>query len=247
VAVKDDDKARSTGSAVKPSVAPGPHGEHESAKAPGASDPQALRSRVATTQEEIDERARQVARSAADTIPASRAREEAQAAERRSQASDPEQNAVEKELAEILYGVADRHEASAAATAERTKLLNRSTATQPTTGAASGPIGEPLSDKVRRGTVVVYHTPGAVLDTTGLVIRVWPPVKADPDDPKSKSNRWRADLVLFPFQGTPASIEGVAQGSGVGQFELADEVDLDDVGMATGENEPPAPFRHEIH
>lgn len=246
---KDQTQGGRQGTLTKPSVTPGPHGEHESSQPGGqtAVDSQALRTRAPASEGEMRDRGRLVAESAAQSIAPARAREEADAARRRAQASDPEQAMVEEELANLLDGVAERHEATTKATAERTRLMNRSAAVQPTGGSASGPLGEPLSNKVKRGSVVVYHTPGTVLDTTGLVIRVWPPVHEDPDDPKSKSARWRADLVLFPFQGSPGTIEGVAQGSGLGQFQLAEDVDLDDVGLATGENETPAPFRHEIH
>lgn len=236
----------STGSGTKPSTSAGPRGEHPSAKE-GASDPQAHRSRLATTQEEVDERARQVAERNAETVAPAQARTEAEAAERRAAASDPEQAAVERELARILFERAERHEATTKSSEARTRLLNRSAAAPSSAGSASGPVGNPLPKDLKRGDDVVYHTPGAVQDTTGQVIRVWPEVHEDPDDPKSKAQRWRADLVLFPLHGSPGTLEGIAYGEGLGQFQLASDVEVDDLGLASGENELPAPYRHEIN
>jgi len=39
----------------------------------------------------------------------------------------------------------------------------------------------------------------------------------------------------------------VAYGSGIGQFELADDVDPDDIGRGDEGNTLNTPYRHEIH
>jgi hypothetical protein len=242
VAVRDD---KPKDSKTTPSVGVGPHGEHEGARS-GASGPQARRSALATSEAEMDERAEHVASSAVSSIAPARAREEADAATKRAEASDPEQARVERAMASKLHEIADRYDGQQAATAERSRIMNRGAVPSQVGGTPSGALGEPLPSKVTRGAPIVYHTPGELLDTTGLVINVWPKVSDDPDDPKSASNRWRADLAVFPLRGTPSTLEGVAYGGGAGQFQLASEVDDDARGLPEGQEAPQAPFRHDI-
>ena len=194
----------------------------------------------------MEERAEYIASAHAATVAPARAREEADAARKRAAGADPEQAAVEAALAAKLDEIADRDDAQRKIMADRAKIQNRGAAPQAVGGLPSGPLGEPLGKGVTRGAAVVFHTPGEQVDTTGFVINVWPKVQSDPDDPKSKSDRWRADLVIFPLRGSPSTQEGVAYGAGVGQFELASEVDDDARGLPEGASAPATPFRHEI-
>lgn len=194
----------------------------------------------------MDERAEYVAAAHAATVAPARAREEAEAARRRAGASDPEQARVEQALAAKLDETADNYDKIQKVTAERARLQNRGAVPQTVGGSPSGPLGEPLPDGVSRGVPVVFHTPGELVDTTGLVINVWPKVQNDPDDPKRGSDRWRADLAVFPLRGSPSTLEGVAYGSGAGQFQLASDLDDDARGLPEGQSGAQTPFRHEI-
>lgn len=228
-----------------PSVGQGPT-QDQARESGGASGPQARRSTPATTEKEMDERADFVAQSHVQTVAPARAREEADAARRRAGAVDPEQAKVEQRVAELLDDVADQHERTQKALDERSRIQNRRSVPQNVGGQPQGSLGEPLSDKVKRGVPVVYHTPTNQQDTTGLVINVWPKVADDPDNPKSKENRWRADLVIFPLHGSSGTLEGIPYGEGPGQFELADDLEDDDRGLAEGEVSTATPYRHEI-
>jgi hypothetical protein len=227
-----------------PSVATGSQAHTEGEG--GASGPQARRSSPASTEEEMDERAEYVAAAHVATVAPARAREEAAAARRRAGASDPEQAKVEQAVADKLEEIADKYDAQQRVQAERSRIQNRQATPQAVGGAPSGPLGEPLPDDVTRGAPVVYHTPGTLLDTTGLVLNVWPKVADDPDNPSSEESRWRADLAVFPLRGSPGTVEGVAYGGGAGQFQLASEVDDDERGLPEGASAPETPFRHEI-
>lgn len=239
MAVKDKEPT------TTPSVGQGP-AQNQSSEAKGASNPQGRRSQLASTEAEMDERAELVASRHVEGVAPARAREEAEAARRRAGASDPEQQRVEQAVADKLDEIADSYDAQQKVASDRAKVMNRSATPQAVGGAPSGPLGEPLPGDVKRGSPVVYHTPGTQLDTFGLVINVWPAVHDDLDDPKSRENRWRADLAIFPLRGSPGTLEGVAYGSGTGQFELADELDNDERGLAEGQQVPETPFRHEI-
>jgi hypothetical protein len=228
-----------------PSTGVGPHGEHEGIGS-GARGEQANTSTLASTEGEMDERAEYIASAHAVTVAPARAREEAEAARRRAAASDPEQAKVEQALASKLDEVADRYDAQQRVQADRARIQNRTAAPQALGGQPSGPLGEPLPDGVTRGAAVIYHTPGELMDTFGFVINVWPAVSEDADDPKSAKHRWRADLAVFPLRGSPSTLEGVAFGSGAGQFELAADLDDDQRGLPEGQQAPQAPFRHEI-
>jgi hypothetical protein len=246
-ALRDDDATRppeDTEPVTVPSVSQGPT-QDQTSEGGGASLPQARQSQLASTEEEMAERAEYVASAHAATVAPARAREEAAAARRRAGASDPEQAAVENALASKLDEIADRYDAQQRVQADRSRIQNRTT---PATigGSPSGPLGEPLPADVKRGVAVVFHTPGTLLDSTGLVINVWPEVADDPDNPEGAANRWRADLAVFPLRGSPSTLEGVAYGTGPGQFQLASELEEDERGLAEGQDAPETPWRHEI-
>jgi hypothetical protein len=225
------------------SIDRGPHGSDQPST---ASPEQGRESQLASTDEEMDARADLVAQGVAASIAPARAREEAEAARKRAAASDYEQNKVEARLAEILDEVAERYDATSSLVRDRQALFARRVNVQPASaGTGSGGLGSPLPDGIRRGTFVVLHTDGATLDTTGFVTRVWPAVPEN-DEPDSPTHRWRADLAIFPLWGSPGTVEGVAYGEGVGQFEVADDVDDDEQGRDTHDNSVNAPFRHEI-
>ena len=243
---KDTEQAKGQGRTTTPSVGQGPT-QNQGDESGGASNPQARRSALATTEREMDERAEVVASSHVQSVAPARAREEAKAARRRAEAVDPEQAKVEQKLAELLDEVADRYEAEQAVSAERSRIQHASGVPQQVGGTPSGQLGEPLPGDVKRGAAVVYHTPGTLLDATGLVINLWPAVAEDPDNPSSKEQRWRADLVSFPLRGSPGTHEGVAYGSGAGQFQLASELEEDERGLPEGWSQAEAPYRHEIH
>lgn len=230
-----------------PSVAVGPNGEHEGADS-GASAPQARRSNLASTSEEIDERADLVARSVLPSVAPARAREEANAARVRAGASDMEQAAVELRLAELLDEVADRHEAAGELLTERSRLQSgRISQLGRAGGIASGPLGRPLPGFVKRGEPVVVHQPEGQLDQFGFVTRLWPEVADNPDDPKSRKRRWRADVVTFPLNsGSAAHAEGLSYGEGIGQFEHIKELDEDDEDAVARRDHQDQPWRHEI-
>jgi hypothetical protein len=242
---KDEGDGEARERVQTPSIGVGPHGEHEGTDS-GARPEQARTSSLASTEGEMDERAEYIASAHAVTVAPARAREEAEAARRRAAASDPEQAKVEQALASKLDEVADRYDSQQRVQADRARIQNRTGAPQALGGQPSGPLGEPLPDGVTRGAAVIFHTPGELMDTFGLVINVWPAVGEDPDDPESNKHRWRADLAVFPLRGSPSTLEGVAFGNGQGQFELAADLDDDQRGLPEGQQAPQAPFRHEI-
>jgi hypothetical protein len=239
------DDTSTTEPVTTPSVGQGPT-QDQSTEGGGASLPQARQSQLASTEAEMDERAEYVAAAHAQTVAPARAREEAAAARRRAAASDPEQSRVEAALAAKLDEIADRYDAQQRVQTERSRIQNRTGVPQAVGGAPSGPLGEPLPGDVTRGAGVVFHTPGELMDTFGLVINVWPEVSTDPDDPQAEGQRWRADLVVFPLRGSPSTLEGVAYGTGAGQFQLASELEDDQRGLPEGQQAPATPFRHEI-
>lgn len=229
-----------------PSVVVGPNGEHEGADS-GASDPQAHRSRLPSTEDEMDEVAENVAQSVLPSIAPARAREEAQAARYRASGSDFQQSKIELRLAELLDDLADRHDREGNLLAERSKLLNGRNAQLSRAGIASGSLGTPLPDSVVRGSPVVVHQPTGRLDQFGFVTRLWPAVADNPDEPDSPKRRWRADVVSFPLgSGGSSHAEGVAHGTGVGQFELVDDLDEDDEAAVAERDTRETPWRHEI-
>ena len=239
------DTEAATEPTTTPSIGVGPHGEFEGTDS-GARPEQARTSQLASSEEEMDERAEYIASTHVATVAPARAREEAEAARRRAGASDPEQSKVELAIATKLEEIADRYDAQQRVQSERSRIQNRGASPQALSGTGSGPLGEPLPDGVKRGEAVVYHTPGELMDTTGLVINIWPPVADNPDEPDGPSNRWRADLAVFPLRGSPSTLEGIAYGSGTGQFELASDLEEDARGLPEGTEMPQTPFRHEI-
>lgn len=243
---KTEDKNKDDERTTTPSVGQGPTQNQAAEGAQGASKPQGRRSQLASTESEMDERAEYVAASLVQSVAPGRAREEAEAARKRQAASDPEQARVEAAVAEKLDEIADQYDKEQQVATDRAAIQNRTAVPQNVGGTPQGALGEPLPSKVTRGATVVYHTPGALLDATGLVINVWPEVPEDPDNDKSKKARWRADLVTFPLRGSPGTQEGVPYGSGTGQFQLASELEDDQRGLPEGQVEAEAPYRHAI-
>lgn len=225
------------GGVTTPSVGQGPT-QDQAKESGGASDPQARRSRLASTEGEMAERAEVVASSHVQSVAPARAREEASAARRRAEASDPEQAQVEVAVADKLDEIAERYEAEQRVAANRSKIQNRGTVPSQLGGAATGPLGEPIPDGAKLGTVGVYHTPPNQPDTAAMVIGLWDEV----DDDTGAKHRWRLNLVLFPLHGSPGSVEGVAYGSGRGQFQLVDDIDGEPDTTAPAS----VPFRHEV-
>jgi hypothetical protein len=217
----DKEKERERG-VDQPSVGEGPTQDQAREGSRGASAPQGRRSQLAANEEEMKERAEFVASSVVESIAPGRAREEANAARKRASASDPEQALVEQALADKLEEVADRHDKTVAAQAERTRIMNRSGGLPQR--SASGVLGEPIPDSVTLGSTVVYHTPDGQPDTTSIVIGLWEPTLDDEDKPDGPKSRWRVNLELFPLHGSPSSIEGVPYGAGAGQFQSLDDV-----------------------
>jgi hypothetical protein len=230
-----------TTSLSQPSVGQGPT-QDQATEAVGASPEQGRTSNLASSEEEMQERAEFVAASVVSSIAPGRAREEAAAARKRAGASDPEQAMVETALADKLDEVAERYEAQQAAQAERSRIMNRAGGLPQR--SASGVLGEPLPDSVKVGTVAVYHTPDGQADTTSLVIGVWPAVPDNEDEPDGASTRWRANLELFPLHGSPSSLEGVPYGTGIGQFQDVAEVEeAEDQELQTVPTADQTPFR----
>lgn len=203
---------------------------------------------LASTTDELDEIADQVAQSVVASIAPARAREEAKAARVRAGASDFQQSLIEARLADLLDDVAERHERVGAAVAERARLNQGRVAQLGRAGGiASGPLGRPLPKALVRGEPVVVHQPEGTLDQFGFITRLWPEVNDNPDDPKSAKRRWRADVVTFPLNsGSTAHAEGLSYGSGIGQFELVKELDEDDADAVARRDHHDQPWRHEI-